>query len=85
MAGAGYTMENPWAPAPESLWRNNDLSPQRQALRASVAQQDAKEFKLQDAILRGRLYGLGAAHYRAIRQRKLEAVLKRQVITSEHW
>ena len=82
---AGYTMESPFAGAPDSLWRNNDLDPRRQALRAMVAQNDAKEQRLQDAILRGRLYGLGAAHYRAIRQRKLEAVLKRQVITSEHW
>ena len=82
---AGYTLASPWAPAPESLWRNNDLDPRRQALRAMVAQNDAKEQKLQDAILGGRLYALGAHHYQAIRQRKLQAVLKRQVITSEHW
>jgi len=82
---AGYTMESPFAGAPDSLWRNNDLDPHRQALRAMVAQTEAKEQKLQDAILRGRLYALGADHYQAIRQRKLQAVLKRQTITSEHW
>ena len=83
---AGYTLASPWAPAPESLHRNDDLDPRRQALRAMVAQTAAKEQKLQDAILGGRLYGLGREdHYRAIRQRKLQAVLKRQVITSAHW
>ena len=50
-----------------------------------VAQTSAKEQKLQDAILGGRLYALGQDHYRAIRQRKLQAVLKRQVLTSAHW
>ena len=82
---AGYTLASPWAPSPESLHRNDDLDPSRQALRAMVAQNDAKEQKLQDAILGGRLYALGQDHYRAIRQRKLQAVLKRQVITSAHW
>ena len=82
---AGYTLASPWAPSPESLHRNDDLDPSRQALRARVAQTSAKEQKLQDAILGGRLYALGQDHYRAIRQRKLQAVLKRQVITSAHW
>jgi len=82
---AGYTLASPWAPAPESLHRNDDLDPSRQALRARVAQTSAKEQKLQDAILGGRLYALGQDHYRAIRQRKLQAVLKRQVLTSAHW
>ena len=82
---AGYTLASPWAPAPESLHRNDDLDPRRQALRAQVAENDAKTHKLQDAILGGRLYALGQDHYRAIRQRKLQAVLRRQVITSAHW
>ena len=82
---AGYTMASPWAGAPDSLWRNADLDPQLQALRASVAQHDAKTQKLQAAIQGGSLYGLGADHYLAIRQRKLQAVLKRQTITSAHW
>ena len=82
---AGYTMASPWAGAPDSLWRNADLDPQLQALRATVAQTDAKTQKLQDAILGGRLYGLGADHYKAIRHQKLQGVLKRQTITSPHW
>jgi len=76
---------DPWCPAPQSLWRNNDLDPQRFAAREALAQRQAKEQKLHEAIEFGRLYGLAEMYYRERRRVKLEHQLKPAVITAPHW
>jgi hypothetical protein len=79
------TDPNPWAAAPVSLWRNNDLDPHKFALREALAREQAREHKISNAIQFGRIYGLGSQHYEMIRQKKLEAVLARRSVTDKVW
>ena len=76
---------NPWAGAPTSLWRNNDLDPHRFATREKLCQLEAKEDKLALAIQLGRIPGLASQNYTERRRKKLEAVLHRGGITQPHW
>ncbi len=82
---ATYTDPSPWAMAPDSLWRNNDLDPHRFALREALVKEEVRDFKIAEAIQFGRIYGLGSQHYQMIRQRKFEAVLAKRPITSKVW
>ena len=80
-----YTDPAPWTPAPDSLWRNNDLDPHKFALREAVQKEEVKDFKIAQAIEFGRIYGLGSQHYDMIRQKKLEAILHKRPLTSKVW
>ena len=82
---AGYTDPDPWAPAPISLWRSNDLDPRKFAQREALCQEDAKEQKISEAIQFGRIQGLGSEHYTELRRKKLEAVLNRRAAGSKVW
>ena len=75
----------PWAAAPDSLWRNNDLNPYRFALREALVRAEATERRRSEAIQFGRIYGLGSQHYEMIRQKKLEGVLARHSVTEKLW
>ena len=79
---AGFPMEDPWG---RSFWRHNLLDPKAQAAQASLLTRETHEEKLQDAVLRGRIYGLGQLHYQAIRRQKLGAVLHRESLSEKHW
>ena len=79
------TDPDPWAAAPGSLWRNNDLDPRRFAARETLVRRAAKEQKLHEAIEFGRLYGLAEFYYRERRRQKLERQLVRDRITAPHW
>ena len=79
------TDPDPWCPAPQSLWRNNDLDPRRFAAREALVRREAKEQKLHEAIEFGRLYGLAEFYYRERRRVKLEHQLVRDRITAPHW
>ena len=63
MPGAGFTSENPWESAPQSLWRHQSLDPSLHAARARVAQGFAKEHVLETAIIEGRDGKQGDAHW----------------------
>ena len=76
---------DPWCPAPQSLWRSNDLDPRRFAAREALVRRAAKEQKLHEAIEFGRLYGLAEFYYRERRRQKLERQLVRDFITAPHW
>ena len=76
---------DPWCPAPQSLWRNNDLDPRRFAAREALVQREAKEQRLHEAIEFGRIYGLGEQMYRERRRQKLERQLVGDRITAPHW
>jgi hypothetical protein len=76
---------DPWCPAPQSLWRNNDLDPRKFAAREALVQREAKEQKLHEAIEFGRIYGLGEQMYRERRRQKLERQLVGDRITAPHW
>ena len=80
-----YTDPAPWTPAPDSLWRNNDLDPHKFALREALQKEEVKDFKIAQAIEFGRIYGLGSQHYDMIRQKKLEAILHKRPLTSKVW
>ena len=75
----------PWTPAPDSLWRNNDLDPRRFALREALVRAEATEHRRAEAIQLGRIQGLGSQHYDMIRQKKLEGVLARHAVTDKVW
>ena len=79
------TDPDPWCPAPQSLYRNNDLDPQRFAAREALVRREAKEQRLHEAIEFGRIYGLAEFYYRERRRQKLERQLVRDVITAPHW
>ena len=79
------TDPDPWAAAPASLWRNNDLDPRKFALREALSQKEATEHKRSEAIQFGRIYGLGSQRYEMIRQKKLEGVLARHSVTEKLW
>ena len=76
------TDPDPWCGAPDSLWRNNNLDPQRFATRESLCQREAKEQKIAEAIESGRIYGMRTQKIEQLRQHKLEAVLQRVTIVS---
>ena len=76
---------DPWCPAPQSLWRNNDLDPRKFAAREALVQREAKEQRLHEAIEFGRIYGLGEQMYRERRRQKLERQLVRDRVTAPHW
>ena len=80
-----YTDPAPWTPAPDSLWRNNDLDPHKFALREALQKEEVTDFKIAQAIEFGRIYGLGSQHYDMIRQKKLEAILHKRSVTSKVW
>ena len=75
----------PWTPAPDSLWRNNDLDPRRFAAREALVRAEATEHRRAEAVQFGRIQGLGSQHYDMIRQKKLEGVLARQKVTDKVW
>ena len=79
------TDPDPWAAAPASLWRNNDLDPRKFALREALARAEATEDRRSEAIQFGRIYGLGSQHYEMIRLKKLEGVLARRSVTEKLW
>ena len=75
----------PWTPAPDSLWRNNDLDPRRFALREALVKGESTEHRRSEAVQFGRIYGLGSQHYEMIRQKKLEGVLSRHSVADKVW
>ena len=79
------TDPDPWARGVVNLWRNQDLNPHQFAAHQTLIQEQEKEHKLQDAIQRGRVYGLGSAHYEHIRKQRLEAVLNRRPQGNKLW
>ena len=81
---SGFTDPDPWAAAPVSLYRNQDLNPQLLALRQMVIQQREKERKLEAAIYQ-RLLGLASMHYEQIRRAKLAALLAKRPQGNTAW
>ena len=81
---SGFTDPDPWAAAPVSLYRNQDLNPQLCALRQMVIHQEEKALKLERAIYQ-RLFGLGSQHYEQIRKAKLAALLAKRPQGNKVW
>ena len=79
---AGFPMEDPWG---RSFWRHNLLDQRAQAAQCTLLKRETHEDKLADAVLRGRIYGLGQMHDQAIRRQKLGAVLQREALADKPW
>ena len=85
MPGVGFTSASPFQGLPEGLWRNTTLDPRLAAARALVAEEQAKEAKLEVAIHEGRGYGVMQRHYEAIRRESLRSVLRQAPNTEKPW
>ena len=75
-------MEDPWG---RSFWRHIRLDPAAQKAQCTLLKRETHEDKLADAVLRGRIYGLGQKHSQEVRREKLGAVLQRETLTDKPW
>jgi len=73
-----------WDSAAIYINRNADLNPSQFAKRDKLGQAQAYDTKMEVAIDKGRIYGLGAQRCDINRKRKLDSIMQHPPV-SAHW